>query len=81
MWGKVRNIEIKNCSMRLEGVKAKYSVMNYILSLDARGLPHVGVMLTTPPPPPPGGVGGVMGGMDVTPYGCLQRTNGGAVSG
>ena len=52
----------------------------YILSLDARAATcGCGFLLTTPSPP--GGVGGVMGGMDVTPYGCLQRTNGGAVSG
>ena len=50
----------------------------YILSLDARAATCVGFCWQHPLLL--GGLG-VMGGMDVTPYGCLQRTNGGAVSG
>ena len=77
--GKVRNIAITNCSTCFEGLKAKYSVMKYIYWRWMRLLPHVRVSADNTLSS--WGVGGGMGGMDVTPYGCLQRTNGGAVSG
>ena len=54
LWRKVRNIAIKNCSMWLEGVKAKYSVTKYIVA-GCAGCHMCGFLLTTPSPP--GGLG------------------------